>query len=491
MVQFLDGTKPLGTGSVSGGQATFTTSALTGGSHTIIAQYSGDTTWPAATAIYGQTVDASVTMTVTASPTGPVFGQPVTLTANVGAANVPVGFAAPTGQVVFSVAGSNPFGPGTPLGTATLASGTAAISASTLAVGTQTITAQYSGDGTWSAMSRQVTVTVLPAPTTTEVTLTMAAGQLTLTGVVAAAAPAGGMPTGSVQFVDTSSNAVVGNAALTGGKGSATVAASAASAVIGKPIAAVYSGDGNFKSSTSAPLPAAANAAGNSSGNFTADEIVSIFGIGGLNGDTAGTLPLGNSLGGAAVNIVDSTGTGRPALLYGVFGSAGQINFVMPAGMASGPAAVIITLPGGGTITTVIDIGGPAPGVFTANMTGQGPYAGQVIWVHADGSQTVGNGATFHSDSNSFTPNAINLGAATDQVFLVLYGTGIRHAGSLTAMVNGVSVPVVYFGAQSSYPGMDQINLGPLPASLAGAGVVNLTITADGQAANTVTVSLQ
>jgi uncharacterized protein (TIGR03437 family) len=57
--------------------------------------------------------------------------------------------------------------------------------------------------------------------------------------------------------------------------------------------------------------------------------------------------------------------------------------------------------------------------------------------------------------------------------------------------LNGVSVPVVYFGAQGSYPGMDQINLGPLPASLAGAGLVNLVITADGQAANTVTVSLQ
>jgi hypothetical protein len=38
---------------------------------------------------------------------------------------------------------------------------------------------------------------------------------------------------------------------------------------------------------------------------------------------------------------------------------------------------------------------------------------------------------------------------------------------------------------------MDQINLGPLPASLAGAGLVNLVITADGQVANTVTVGFQ
>ena len=39
--------------------------------------------------------------------------------------------------------------------------------------------------------------------------------------------------------------------------------------------------------------------------------------------------------------------------------------------------------------------------------------------------------------------------------------------------------------------GLDQINLGPLPTILAGAGVVNLVITADGQAANTVTLAFQ
>ena len=139
----------------------------------------------------------------------------------------------------------------------------------------------------------------------------------------------------------------------------------------------------------------------------------------------------------------------------------------------------------------MINIAGSAAGIFTANMTGQGPYAGQVIYAHADGSQTVANAAVFNSGSNTFTPNPINLGGAGDQVYLVLYGTGIRHAGTVTATVNGVSVPVVYFGAQGSYPGMDQINLGPLPASLVGAGPVNLVITVDGQSANTVAVSFQ
>jgi uncharacterized protein (TIGR03437 family) len=480
-VQFLDGTKPLGSGSVSGGQATFTTSALAGGSHNIVAQYSGDGTWPAATASYGQTVNAAVTMSLTASPASPAFGQAVTLTANVGAANVPTGFAAPTGQVVFSTPGSNPLAPPTPIGTATLASGAASINVSTLAVGTQTITAQYSGDSTWSSASRQITVTVLPTPTATAISLTLASGQLTLTGVVAAVAPGSGAPTGSVQFVDTSSKAVVGSASLSSGKGSATVAASAASTVIGRPIEAVYSGDGNFASSTSAPLPSMINAAGNSSGNFAVDEIVSLFGIVGLNGNTAATLPLTTSLGGVTVNIMDSTGTGRLALLYGVFASAGQVNLVVPAGTAAGPAVVVITLPGGTTVTTVIQIAPIGPGIFTASANGQGMFAGQVIHAHADGSQTVDNE----------TASLIDMSAPGDRVFLVLYGTGLRHAGALTATVNGVSVPVVYFGGQGSYPGMDQINVGPMPASLTGAGVVNVVITADGQAANTVTIGIQ
>jgi uncharacterized protein (TIGR03437 family) len=96
-----------------------------------------------------------------------------------------------------------------------------------------------------------------------------------------------------------------------------------------------------------------------------------------------------------------------------------------------------------------------------------------------------------NSGSNTFAPNPIHLGTPGDQVYLVLYGTGLRHAGGLTATINGVSVPVSYFGAQGSDEGLDQVNLGPLPASLAGAGVVNIAITADGQPANPVTIAIQ
>jgi uncharacterized protein (TIGR03437 family) len=114
-----------------------------------------------------------------------------------------------------------------------------------------------------------------------------------------------------------------------------------------------------------------------------------------------------------------------------------------------------------------------------------------VIYAHADGTQTTDNSTIWNAATGSFEPNPVSLATPGDQVFLVLYGTGLRHAAALTATINGVSVPVVFFGAQGTYAGVDQINIGPLPASLAGAGLVNVVISADGQAANTVTMSIQ
>jgi len=355
-------------------------------------------------------------------------------------------------------------------------------------VGSTVVNAHYSGDKTWTPADATLTIVVAQASTATTISVSFVDGHVTLSGAVSAIAPGSGTPTGTLHFVNTADNSEIATSALAGGKAQAGVAIALLS---GRAIAAVYSGDANFKPSSSSALPAPANAAGNPSGDFSADEIVSLFGVAGLSGDNSGRLPLTTSLGGVTVTIVDSAGTQQLATLYGVFGAAGQINFVLPAGLAPGPAEVLITLPGGVTVTTAINIAGSAPGIFTANQNGKGPYAGQVIRVHADGSQVVTDAATFRSDTNTFVPTPISLGTAGDQVYLVLYGTGIRHAASVTATVNGVTVPVIYTGAQGTFPGMDQLNVGPLPTSLAGAGVVNLVITVDGQTANTVTVNLQ
>jgi len=77
-------------------------------------------------------------------------------------------------------------------------------------------------------------------------------------------------------------------------------------------------------------------------------------------------------------------------------------------------------------------------------------------------------------------------------VYLVLFGTGIRGRSSLAAVsatVGGVAVPVVFAGDSGQFVGLDQVNIGPLPRSLKGAGQAIVLLTVDGNTANTVTVA--
>lgn len=43
----------------------------------------------------------------------------------------------------------------------------------------------------------------------------------------------------------------------------------------------------------------------------------------------------------------------------------------------------------------------------------------------------------------------------------------------------------------SSFLGLDQVNIGPLPRTLAGRGTVNLHLTVDGNRSNTVSLNIQ
>jgi uncharacterized protein (TIGR03437 family) len=62
--------------------------------------------------------------------------------------------------------------------------------------------------------------------------------------------------------------------------------------------------------------------------------------------------------------------------------------------------------------------------------------------------------------------------------------------GSVQASVGGIPAQVLYAGPQPTFAGLDQVNL-LLPKSLAGRGVVEVLLTADGKNANAVTVWIQ
>jgi uncharacterized protein (TIGR03437 family) len=97
--------------------------------------------------------------------------------------------------------------------------------------------------------------------------------------------------------------------------------------------------------------------------------------------------------------------------------------------------------------------------------------------------------------SGECAPQPISLSQAGDTVYLELFGTGLRHTSSLSAVtveVGNLSLPALYVGPQGQYSGLDQVNV-QLPASLAGTGVVNVMVkTQDtGAASNVVTVAIQ
>jgi uncharacterized protein (TIGR03437 family) len=377
------------------------------------------------------------------------------------------------------VPGASLFAPNTLLGSGTLASGSTTFALNNLPTGSTTLLAQYSGDGAWTASRlTSFTVAVAPASSTTAISLSLASGQPVLKGVVTPVAPGVGTPAGAVQFVDSFTHDTVATAKLSAGAASADVPAS----IAGRPIFAVYSGDTNFSPSTSSALPFVVSAAGVAGSGFAPDEVVSLFGIDCLTGDTPGTLPLGTSLGSVTIKITEGAGTDHIAPLYGVFGSAGQVNFVIPGDTATGPAVVTATT-ACGTVTTIMNITRTAPVIFTANQTGQGAYAGQVVHVHADGSRTIDNAALLDPISKTYVPSPIEI-ASNDHVYLILYGTGIRHGVSVNATMNGIPVQAV-FAPHAQYPGLDQINL-LAPQSLAGAGQVDIVVMVDGQPANTV-----
>ena len=73
----------------------------------------------------------------------------------------------------------------------------------------------------------------------------------------------------------------------------------------------------------------------------------------------------------------------------------------------------------------------------------------------------------------------------------MLYGTGIHnHANPVVATVGTAQVTAAYAGAQGYYVGEDQINI-QLPASLAGSGVISVSLAVDGQTSNSVKIQIQ
>jgi len=257
-ITFYAGSTQLGTGALSGGTASLTTSSLLAvGSHTIKASYGGDTNFKTSAGTLTQTVNQDSTTTSVVSSANPsVFGQSVTFTATV-TANAP-GSGTPTGSVTF-LSGT------TTLGTVALSGGTASYSTAKLATSLDTITATYNGSTSFTTSSASLNQTVNQDATSATVTSSLnpsSYGQaVTFTAIVSAASPGSGTPTGTVTFKDGSTTL---NTATLNASGKATFKTSALLAG-SHSITVVYSGDANFQTSTSSAIDQTVNQAGTGS----------------------------------------------------------------------------------------------------------------------------------------------------------------------------------------------------------------------------------
>jgi phospholipase C len=183
--------------------------------------------------------------------------------------------------------------------------------------------------------------------------------------------------------------------------------------------------------------------------------------------------PLPTTLGNVTVTLKDANGGLFPAPLFYV--SPNQVNWLVPRGVATGVATVTLAN-GGATLTGTAMISPTAPGLYTANLSGQGPAAAQVT----DG-QAYSNTALCGSAGNC---TLVPIDPAS-RPYLILYTTGIRGAvqANVSVRIGNIDAGVTYAGPQGTYAGLDQVNV-TLPAGLKGRGQLVVTVTANGQATN-------
>lgn len=240
-----------------------------------------------------------------------------------------------------------------------------------------------------------------------------------------------------------------------------------------------------------API-ASVSAASYLAGELATESIVAAFGVDlATSSQNASTLPLPTTLGGSSVMVRDSAGNERLAPIFSI--GPMQVNYQLPPGTVTGQALVTIRAGDGKLSTGTTVISTVAPGLFSANVDGQGVAAAVALRARADGSRLFEPISQFDAMQSSFLSIPLDLGPEGEQVFLLLFGTGIRFNSNLSEVkikIGGVDAGVSFAGAQGGFVGLDQINVG-VPRSLVGRGEVDINVTVDGKIANVVKVNIK
>ncbi len=427
-VSFVDGTKTLGTATIntSTHQATFSTTTLALGSHSVKAVYAGATAFAASSsaAISEQILPPASSTSLATSTNAANFGQPITLTATVSATG-----GSPTGSVTF-LDGS------TTLGTSSVSTSNhkATLIVSNLVAGSHNVTATYLGSTAFApSTSSQITESItLPTIAVTADANPQIVGQtVTFTATVTGNS---GQPGGNVTFLDGSTTlgvvslntntqqAILSTASLGSGSHSITAVCGLTNASITSP---VFSETISPPSSTSTTLAASSpttdlgqqvaltatvtSGGGNPTGTVTFLD----------SGETIGTANVNSSNGQAVLDISNFTLGGHD--LTAVYD--GATSFITST---SNDVAETITLD---ATTTALSVSNSSPEVgqtvtFTATVTSPdgNPTTGSVTFL--DGTETIGT-----VNVNASTGKAVFATAGLDselhQITAVYTGTNV------------------------------------------------------------------
>ncbi|HWQ36596.1 MAG TPA: DUF1800 family protein [Blastocatellia bacterium] len=223
---------------------------------------------------------------------------------------------------------------------------------------------------------------------------------------------------------------------------------------------------------------------------LASEEIAAAFGSGLTTSTAVATAkPLPTTLNNISVKVRDSQNNERLAPLF--FVSPTQINFQIPPGTVNGAATVRVFNGSSVVASGTVQIASVAPGLFSADSSGRGLPAASVFRLKTGNIQSWESVAQWDAQQNRFVAVPVDLGADSDQLFLILYGTGIRGRSDTTnvkATIGGISTEVTFAGAQGAFDGLDQVNV-RIPRSVGG-GDRDVSLTVDGQATNTVSINV-
>ena len=233
------------------------------------------------------------------------------------------------------------------------------------------------------------------------------------------------------------------------------------------------------------PRVTSVSAASYAAGEQARDSILAAFGSGLASGaEASSSRPLPTTLRGTRVVVTDSAGVSRDQSLF--FVSPGQVNYHLHPGTASGPATVTVYLNSSIVGVGELSVGPLSPAIFTQNASGDGVPAAYGLRVVGSSTRVV-DLFNYDQSLSKWEARPIDPGTASQPVYLALFGTGFRavsDVAAVSARIGATSVPVQYIGATSDFVGLDQLNIGPLPPSLLGAGTLPLEISIQGRNTN-------